>query len=113
VFGTVVDGRSGVACEAEKILKPLGYSLDWLPSRMRGVPSTSPAWTRHGRAAFVKLARGELLLGAVAAKLVPATPIFLRLSLPSHASGKGEGERVIAGKSPAATAQPWSDRNLL
>jgi 2-haloacid dehalogenase len=30
VFGTVVDWRSGVAREAEKILKPLGYSLDWL-----------------------------------------------------------------------------------
>src|SRR5215471_14040137 len=30
VFGTVVDWRSGVAREAEKVLKPLGYSLDWL-----------------------------------------------------------------------------------
>src|SRR5262245_18707232 len=28
-FGTVVDWRSGVACESEKILKPLGYQLDW------------------------------------------------------------------------------------
>src|SRR5215831_8441301 len=30
VFGTVVDWRHGVAREAEKVLKPLGYSLDWL-----------------------------------------------------------------------------------
>ena len=29
-FGTLVDWRTGVAREAETILKPLGYSLDWL-----------------------------------------------------------------------------------
>jgi 2-haloacid dehalogenase len=29
VFGTLVDWRTGVAREAETILKPLGYSLDW------------------------------------------------------------------------------------
>ena len=29
VFGTLVDWRSGVAREAESILKPLGYALDW------------------------------------------------------------------------------------
>ena len=28
VFGTVVDWRNGVAREAEKILKPMGYTLD-------------------------------------------------------------------------------------
>jgi 2-haloacid dehalogenase len=30
VFGTLVDWRSGVAREAERILKPLGHNLDWL-----------------------------------------------------------------------------------
>jgi len=30
VFGTLVDWRSGVAREAENILRPLGYDLDWL-----------------------------------------------------------------------------------
>src|SRR5262245_45690938 len=29
-FGTVVDWRTGVARESEKILKPMGYDLDWL-----------------------------------------------------------------------------------
>ena len=29
-FGTVVDWRNGVAREAERILKPMGYDLDWL-----------------------------------------------------------------------------------
>ncbi|HTV95098.1 MAG TPA: hypothetical protein VME42_03830 [Steroidobacteraceae bacterium] len=29
VFGTLVDWRTGVAREAEYILSPLGYSLDW------------------------------------------------------------------------------------
>jgi 2-haloacid dehalogenase len=30
VFGTLVDWRRGVAREAERVLKPLGYSLDWV-----------------------------------------------------------------------------------
>ena len=30
VFGTIVDWRTGVAREAQAILKPLGYALDWL-----------------------------------------------------------------------------------
>ena len=29
VFGTCTDWRNGVARDAERILKPLGYSLDW------------------------------------------------------------------------------------
>src|SRR6266852_3642117 len=29
-FGTVVDWRNGVAREAERILRPMGYDLDWL-----------------------------------------------------------------------------------
>ena len=30
VFGTLVDGRTGVARESAAILKPLGYSIDWI-----------------------------------------------------------------------------------
>lgn len=30
MFGTVLDWRTGVARSAESILKPRGYSLDWL-----------------------------------------------------------------------------------
>ena len=30
VFGTMVDWRTGVAREAQAILKPLGFALDWL-----------------------------------------------------------------------------------
>src|SRR5579864_3419792 len=30
VFGTCVDWRNGVARDAERILKPLGYTLDWI-----------------------------------------------------------------------------------
>jgi 2-haloacid dehalogenase len=57
VFGTVADWRGGVAREAEKTLKPLGYSLDW--------PAFADAWraeyqpamdeVRLGRISFVKL----------------------------------------------------------
>jgi 2-haloacid dehalogenase len=29
VFGTLVDWRTGVARDAERVLKPLGYAIDW------------------------------------------------------------------------------------
>jgi 2-haloacid dehalogenase len=57
VFGTVVDWRSGVAREAEKILKPLGYSLDWLAfaDAWRGEYQPGMDVVRAGRESFVKL----------------------------------------------------------
>jgi 2-haloacid dehalogenase len=57
VFGTLVDFRISVAREAETILKPLGFTLDW--------PAFADAWRneyqpameeiRAGRAPFCKL----------------------------------------------------------
>ena len=57
VFGTLVDWRSGVAREAQAILSPRGYVLDW--------PAFADAWraeyqpamdeVRQGRIAFCKL----------------------------------------------------------
>ncbi len=57
VFGTLVDWRSSVAREAERILQPLGYNLDW--------PAFADAWrdeyqpgmeeVRSGRIPFCKL----------------------------------------------------------
>jgi 2-haloacid dehalogenase len=57
VFGTLVDHRTSVAREAERILKPLGFALDW--------PSFADAWrdeyqpameeVRAGRIPFCKL----------------------------------------------------------
>src|SRR5690242_17749624 len=57
VFGTLVDWRSSIAHEAETILKPLGYSLEW--------PGFADAWrdeyqpgmedVRSGRIPFSKL----------------------------------------------------------
>jgi 2-haloacid dehalogenase len=57
VFGTVVDWRNGVAREAEKILQPLGYSLDWLAfaDAWRGQYQTGMEEIRSGRTSFVKL----------------------------------------------------------
>jgi 2-haloacid dehalogenase len=57
VFGTVVDWRNGVARESEKILKPLGYSLDWLAfaDAWRGQYQTGMEEIRAGRTPFVKL----------------------------------------------------------
>jgi 2-haloacid dehalogenase len=57
VFGTVVDWRNGVAREAEKILKPLGYSLDWLAFADAWRAEYQPGMeeVRSGGKAFVKL----------------------------------------------------------
>jgi hypothetical protein len=57
VFGTVVDWRNGVARDAERILKPLGYSLNWIESPTRGVRSTSRPWKRCALATGLRQAR--------------------------------------------------------
>jgi 2-haloacid dehalogenase len=57
VFGTCVDWRNGVARDAEHILKPLGYNLDWLAfaSEWRALYQPSMEEVRSGRQPFVKL----------------------------------------------------------
>src|SRR5262245_54478475 len=57
VFGTCVDWRNGVARDAERILKPLGYNLDWLAfaSAWRALYQPSMEEVRSGRQPFVKL----------------------------------------------------------
>jgi 2-haloacid dehalogenase len=57
VFGTVVDWRNGVAREAEKILKPMGYSLDWLAFADAWRAEYQPGMeeVRAGHTTFVKL----------------------------------------------------------
>ena len=56
-FGTVVDWRNGVAREAERILKPMGYELDWLAfaDAWRKEYGPSMEEIRTGRRPFVKL----------------------------------------------------------
>src|SRR5262249_33965856 len=56
-FGTVVDWRNGVAREAERILKPMGYDLDWLvfASAWRREYDPSMEEVRSGHRPFVKL----------------------------------------------------------
>jgi 2-haloacid dehalogenase len=56
-FGTVVDWRNGVAREAEKLLKPLGYELDWLAFAEAWRKEYQPGMEeiRSGRRPFVKL----------------------------------------------------------
>jgi 2-haloacid dehalogenase len=57
VFGTLVDWRTGVARDAEVILKPLGYSIDWTAFadawREQYLPSTEEV--RSGRIPYAKL----------------------------------------------------------
>ena len=57
VFGTLVDWRSGVAREAESVLKPLGLSLDWLALADAWREQYQPAMeeVRSGRLAYTKL----------------------------------------------------------
>ncbi len=57
VFGTVVDWRNGVAREAEAVLKPLGYSLDWLAFADAWRAQYQPGMeeVRSGKIPFVKL----------------------------------------------------------
>jgi 2-haloacid dehalogenase len=57
VFGTLVDWRTSVAREAEKILDPLGYSLDWaaFADAWRGEYQPGMEEVRSGRQSFAKL----------------------------------------------------------
>jgi 2-haloacid dehalogenase len=56
-FGTVVDWRNGVARESERILKPMGYTVDWLAfaDAWRNQYGPSMEEIRSGRRPFVKL----------------------------------------------------------
>ncbi len=57
VFGTLVDWRSGVAREAQRILQPLGCGLDWLAFADAWRDEYQPAMeeVRGGRIPFCKL----------------------------------------------------------
>ncbi len=57
VFGTLVDWRSGVAREAEAVLKRRGYALDWpvLADAWRGEYQGAMEEVRSGRIPFGKL----------------------------------------------------------
>jgi 2-haloacid dehalogenase len=57
VFGTLVDWRCGVARDAESLLKPQGFSLDWLAFADAWREQYQPAMeeVRAGRLGYVKL----------------------------------------------------------
>ena len=57
VFGTCVDWRNGVARDAEHILKPLGYNLNWIEfaDAWRALYQPSMEEVRSGRQPFLKL----------------------------------------------------------
>ncbi len=57
IFGTVVDWRGGIAREARKLLKPLGYKLDWIGFAEAWRAEYQPAMeeVRAGRIPFSKL----------------------------------------------------------
>ena len=57
VFGTLVDWRTGIATESERLLKPLGYALDWAAFADAWRDQYQPAMedVRAGRLPFSKL----------------------------------------------------------
>jgi 2-haloacid dehalogenase len=57
VFGTLVDWRTSIAREAEALLKPKGYAIDWLAfaDAWRGEYQGAMEEVRAGRIAFCKL----------------------------------------------------------
>jgi 2-haloacid dehalogenase len=57
VFGTLVDWRTSIARETEKILKARGYALDWskFADAWRGKYQSAMAEVRSGRAPYCKL----------------------------------------------------------
>lgn len=57
VFGTLVDWRTSIAREAEKILRPLGHRLDWITfaDAWRGEYQPGMEEVRSGRIPFAKL----------------------------------------------------------
>ncbi|PWT73194.1 MAG: haloacid dehalogenase type II [Proteobacteria bacterium] len=57
VFGTLVDWRTGVAREAQAVLQPLGYSLDWIAFADAWRAEYQPGMeeVRSGRIPFSKL----------------------------------------------------------
>jgi len=57
IFGTLVDWRSGVAREADAVLKPRGYALDWpaLADAWRGEYQGAMEEVRSGHIRFCKL----------------------------------------------------------
>lgn len=57
VFGTLIDWRTGVAREAQSILKPLGYSLEWTAFADAWRDQYQPGMeeVRSGRIPYTKL----------------------------------------------------------
>ena len=57
VFGTLVDWRTSIAREVERILEPLGYRLDWVAfaDAWRGDYPPGMEEVRSGRIPFSKL----------------------------------------------------------
>lgn len=57
VFGTLVDWRSGVAREAESVLRPRGFALDWTAFADAWRDQYQPAMeeVRSGRISYAKL----------------------------------------------------------
>src|SRR5258705_13342313 len=57
VFGTCTDWRNGVARDAERILKPLGYNIDYhaFADAWRALYQPTMEGVRSGREPFVKL----------------------------------------------------------
>jgi 2-haloacid dehalogenase len=70
VFGTLVDWRTGVARDAERLLRPLGYSIDWVAFADAWRDQYQPGMeeVRSGRIPYTRL---DVLHRQMLQKIVP------------------------------------------
>ena len=90
VFGTLVDWRTGVAREAERLLSPLGYSIDWVAFADAWRDQYQPGMeeVRSGRIPYSRL---DVLHRHMLQTIVPRfglekleTPVLEQLNLAWH-----------------------------
>jgi hypothetical protein len=102
VFGTLVDWRTSIAREAEAMLKPLGFSLDWLAfaDAWRGEYQGAMDEVRSGRIPFCKL---DILHRRNLDLILPRCPARAQATQAPVSVGAGvERQHLADGRSGAA-----------
>ena len=113
VFGTLVDWRTSIAREAERILAPLGYRLDWLAfaDAWRGEYQPGMEEVRSGRIPFRQARRAAPAQSrALPAALRSDRPVRRRVARPQPGLAPARRLAGRAGGAGAAQAQIHASR---
>src|SRR5256884_7479773 len=114
VVGTLVDWRTGVARDAELVLKPLGYSIDWIAFADAWRDQYQPAMeeVRSGRMPYVKL---DVLHRRMLQQIVPRFGLekleeaaLDRLTLAWHHLLGGKTRPLVSGGCGSGSSSPPS-----